>query len=69
MNAHFTKKPSKLETQLATYASEEAQKLVREFAGEVGDAHEWPNKENVDNTRTRLLAYIAGLESECPRKT
>lgn len=62
MNANFTRQPSPAEVTAAKAASEQAKKLVREFASEVSDAREWPNEGNVRNTRTALLAYIADLE-------
>jgi hypothetical protein len=62
MNASFTEEPTQSQHWLARRASARARKLVLDYAKEVGDSHEWPNKRNVDNTRITLLAYIAGLE-------
>jgi hypothetical protein len=62
MNATFTRNPSPRENQLAQLASDKARRLVSAYAKEVGDSHEWPNRDNVHNTGTHLLAYIAELE-------
>lgn len=62
MNVSFTKTPTAAEFLLAEQASDAAIKLVEEFANEVADNHGWPNGKNVQNTKARLLAYIAGLE-------
>lgn len=62
MNAHFTQEPTKHERHTSDRVSDTALKLVDEFAAEVRDSMEWPNSENVYNTRVRLLAYIAELE-------
>lgn len=64
MNAHFTREPTPTERGWAVVASEEARTLVRLYANEVSDAREWPNRDNVENTRTVLLAYIARLEAK-----
>jgi hypothetical protein len=68
MNATFTRRPTRAERQAAELASATAVELVQAFASEVSDSHEWPNKDNVDNTRTNLLAYIAELEQYAPTR-
>ncbi len=62
MNATFTRQPTSDERLLAGEASDAARRLVQSYANEVSDAREWPNGDNVENTRTHLLAYIAHLE-------
>jgi hypothetical protein len=66
MNANFTRKPTKREVASARDVSEHARTLVAEYANEVSDAREWPNRENVQNTRIALLAYISDLERNRP---
>lgn len=39
-----------------------AKQLLDDYAAEVSDAREWPNKENVRRTRAALADYIFELE-------
>jgi hypothetical protein len=64
MNATILSKPTEAETIKANRASKAARKLVTEFASQVSDAREWPNRDNVETTRIHLLAYIAQLEGQ-----
>lgn len=64
MNAHFTREPTATERRYSEAASLKARQLVQYYANEVSDASQWPNRNNVDNTRTHLLAYIAQLEAK-----
>lgn len=67
MNVNFTKKPTADERRLASMVSGKAEELVYDFGSQSSDGHEWDNRTNILNTKTRLLAYIAELELGLPR--
>lgn len=64
MNVRFTQKPTQREVTLSRQVSTQAAVLVQQYGSEESDAREWPNRDNVENTRTRLLAYISELEGK-----